>query len=74
MLKRPLRLLSVALVVLATTAPADADASEPSAPTGAVDQFVQGWMAANGVVVGGSAIATTTLMPVRDGPVPADPL
>jgi CubicO group peptidase (beta-lactamase class C family) len=57
MLKRPLRLLSVALVVLATTAPADADASEPSAPTGAVDQFVQGWMAANGVP--GLAVAVT---------------
>ena len=38
-----------ALLVLGTTAPADADAAEPSAPTGAIDQFVQGWMAGNGV-------------------------
>jgi CubicO group peptidase (beta-lactamase class C family) len=57
MLERPLRFLSVVLVVLGTTAPVDADASQPSAPTGAIDQFVQGWMAANGVP--GLALAVT---------------
>jgi CubicO group peptidase (beta-lactamase class C family) len=57
MLEQPLRFLSVVLVVLGTTAPADADACQPSAPTGAIDQFVQGWMAANGVP--GLALAVT---------------
>jgi CubicO group peptidase (beta-lactamase class C family) len=57
MLERPLRFLSVALLVLGTTAPAAADALQPSAPTGAIDQFVQGWMAANGVP--GLAVAVT---------------
>jgi CubicO group peptidase (beta-lactamase class C family) len=57
MLKRPLRFLSVALVVLGATAPADADVSQLSTPAGAIDQFVQGWMAANGVP--GLAVAVT---------------
>jgi CubicO group peptidase (beta-lactamase class C family) len=59
MLERPLRFLSVALVVLGTTAPADAGASEPerATPAGAIDQFVQGWRAANGVP--GLAVAVT---------------
>jgi CubicO group peptidase (beta-lactamase class C family) len=57
MLERPLRFLAVALVVLGTTAPADVDAPQPSVPTGAIDQFVQGWMAANGVP--GLAVAVT---------------
>ena len=57
MLERPLRFLSIVLVVLGTTAPADADAPQPPAPTGAIDQFVQGWMAANGVP--GLALAVT---------------
>jgi CubicO group peptidase (beta-lactamase class C family) len=54
---RPLRCMLAALLVLGTTAPADADAAEPSAPTGAIDQFVQGWMAGNGVP--GLAVAVT---------------
>ena len=57
MLARPLRFLSVALLVLGTTAPADADASEPSAPAAAIDRFVRGWMAANGIP--GLALAVT---------------
>jgi CubicO group peptidase (beta-lactamase class C family) len=57
MLERPLRFLSAALLVLGTTAPADADAPQPSAPAGAIDQFVQGWMTANGVP--GLAVAVT---------------
>ena len=57
MLERPLRLLSVALLVLGTTAPGDAGASEPSVPAGAIDRFVHGWMEANGVP--GLAVAVT---------------
>jgi CubicO group peptidase (beta-lactamase class C family) len=56
-LERPLRFLSAALLVLGTTAPANADAPQPSQPTGAIDQFVRGWMAANGVP--GLALAVT---------------
>jgi CubicO group peptidase (beta-lactamase class C family) len=54
-LERSLRVLSVALLALGTTVPAGA--SEPSAPAGAIDRFVQGWMAANGVP--GLALAVT---------------
>jgi CubicO group peptidase (beta-lactamase class C family) len=54
-LERSLRVLSVALLALGTTASAGADGSE--APAGAVDRFVRGWMAANGVP--GLALAVT---------------
>ena len=57
MLERPLRLLSVALLVLGTTAPGDAGASEPSVPAGTIDRSVHGWMVANGVP--GLAVAVT---------------
>jgi CubicO group peptidase (beta-lactamase class C family) len=59
MLDRLVRCLSAALLVLGATAPADAGASEPerATPAGAIDQFVQGWMAANGVP--GLAVAAT---------------
>jgi CubicO group peptidase (beta-lactamase class C family) len=57
MLERPLRLLSVVLLVLGTTAPGDAGASEPSVPADAIDRFVHGWMVANGVP--GLAVAVT---------------
>ncbi len=59
MLDRLVRCLSAALLVLGATAPADADASEPErvAPADALDRFVQGWRAANGVP--GLALAVT---------------
>ena len=48
----------MALLVLGTTAPADAGAAQPErAPAGAIDRFLQGWMAANGVP--GLALALT---------------
>ena len=44
--ERLVRSLAVALLVLGTTAPADAGAAQPErAPAGAIDWFVQGWMA-----------------------------
>jgi CubicO group peptidase (beta-lactamase class C family) len=51
------RCVSAALLVLGATAPADAVASEPSAPADAIDRFVQAWMCANGVP--GLALAVT---------------
>jgi CubicO group peptidase (beta-lactamase class C family) len=59
MLERPLRSLSVALLVLGMTAPADAGASEPerAAAADAIDRFVQEWMGANRVP--GLALAVT---------------
>jgi CubicO group peptidase (beta-lactamase class C family) len=51
------RCVSAALLVLGATAPADAAASEPSAPADAIDRFVQAWMGANGVP--GLALAVT---------------
>jgi CubicO group peptidase (beta-lactamase class C family) len=56
--ERLVRSLAAALLVLGTTAPADAGAAQPErAPPGAIDRFVQGWMAANGVP--GLALALT---------------
>ena len=56
--ERLVRSLAVALLVLGTTAPADAGAAQPErAPAGAIDRFLQGWMAANGVP--GLALALT---------------
>jgi CubicO group peptidase (beta-lactamase class C family) len=57
MLDRLVRCVSAALLVLGATAPADAAASEPSAPADAIDRFVQAWMSANGVP--GLALAVT---------------
>jgi CubicO group peptidase (beta-lactamase class C family) len=59
MLDRLLRCLSAALLVLGTTAPADAAAaeSERATPADAIDRFVQAWMGANGVP--GLALAVT---------------
>jgi CubicO group peptidase (beta-lactamase class C family) len=57
MVDRLVRCLSAALLVLGATAPADAAASEPSAPADAIDRFVQEWRAANGVP--GLALAVT---------------
>jgi CubicO group peptidase (beta-lactamase class C family) len=51
MLELLVRFLSVALLLPGATAPADARASEPgrTASADAIDRFVEGWMAANGV-------------------------
>jgi CubicO group peptidase (beta-lactamase class C family) len=51
--------LSVVLLALGTTAPADPGPSQPrpAEPGGAIDRFVQGWMAANRVP--GLALAVT---------------
>jgi CubicO group peptidase (beta-lactamase class C family) len=57
MLDRLVRCVSAALLVLGAAAPADAVASEPSAPADAIDRFVQAWRAANGVP--GLALAVT---------------